>query len=261
MPKSNHRRYGYIRDYKDIRDSPFTAIKKKGISIPDKVNLWKQQSPVEDQGNLGSCVGQALVGALEFLLLEKAKKTHTLRKVRGVNYYDLSPLFTYYNARRREGTVKIDAGTQIRSAIKSLAEDGACREDMWPYIISKYADKPSVQAYTEAKAHKITSYYRLNGHDDMVTCLAEGFPFVYGITVYSSFESGNAAKTGIIEMPKRYESMVGGHAMLCTGYDKKTEMFDFKNSWDGWGANNTGYGKLPFNYMQALSNDSWTIRV
>lgn len=255
------RRYGYVRDYKDVRDSLFKSIRKSSVVIPDKVDLLKQQSPVLDQGNLGSCVAQALVSALGFLLLQKATAEHVLRQVKGEHYYELSPLFTYYCARKLDGSVKMDNGTQIRSGILSLANTGACREDLWPYIISKFARKPTKKCFTEAKAHKITSYYRLNGIDEMMECLAEGFPFVAGITVYDSFESGETSKTGIVQMPTINEKMLGGHALLFTGYDKNTRMFNFKNSWDGWGLNKAGYGLAPFEYMKDLASDAWVVKL
>ena len=51
----------------------------------------------------------------------------------------------------------------------------------------------------------------------MRTCLAEGFPFVFGFTVYESFESQEVARTGVVQMPQPNERSIGGHAELPLG--------------------------------------------
>lgn len=40
-----------------------------------------------------------------------------------------------------------------------------------------------------------------------------------GIAVYESFESQEVARTGEVPMPKPDEKMLGGHAILCCGYN------------------------------------------
>ena len=77
--------------------------------------------------------------------------------------------------------------------------------------------------------------------DDLKTCLSSGETFVFGISVYSSFMD---ATNGIIPMPGAHETLEGGHALLCVGYDDADQTFLFKNSWNTtWGIE--GYGKLP----------------
>ena len=41
------------------------------------------------------------------------------------------------------------------------------------------------------------------------SCLASGFPFVFGFSVYDSFMSDEVKKTGIMPMPKDDEDMSG----------------------------------------------------
>jgi C1A family cysteine protease len=78
----------------------------------------------------------------------------------------------------------------------------------------------------------------------MEGCLADGFPFVFGFTVYDSFESAEVARTGGLQMPKPIEGVVGGHAVLAVGYDDKTERFTVRNSWGAsWGKR--GYSPCP----------------
>ena len=92
-------------------------------------------------------------------------------------------------------------------------------------------------------------------------CLAEGFPVIFGFSVYESFESPRVAKTGEVEMPRASESFMGGHAVLAVGYDERSQRFIVRNSWGkGWGKR--GYFTMPYPYLlqSSLSRDFWTIR-
>jgi C1A family cysteine protease len=241
------RKYGWIPDRPDHRDLLYKIIKPK-LTLPQKVDLTLQCSPVENQGQLGSCTANALVGNLEFLELKE-----------NIPYLDLSRLFIYYNERLIEGTVKEDSGATLRDGIKSLVKAGYCSEKMWEYDIKKFAQKPSIRCYLEARHHRIKEYRSLLTQNDLLTCLAEGYPFVFGISIYESFESDKVAKTGIIPMPTLSERNLGGHAVMAVGYDRTKQVFIVRNSWGiGWG--NKGYFTLPFNYLEKLGSDYWTIR-
>ena len=93
-------------------------------------------------------------------------------------------------------------------------------------------------------------------------CLASGYPFVFGFTVYESFESPAVAKSGHAPMPKPKEKSVGGHAVMGVGYDDAKQWFLIRNSWGpGWGLK--GYFTLPYSYLtdSNLADDFWTIRL
>jgi C1A family cysteine protease len=243
-------RYGWLPDLPDQRDVLYTAIRAVPKKLPKKTDLRPQCSPVEDQGNLGSCTGNALVGALEYLEIKDNKK-----------FADLSRLFVYYNERVIEHTVKTDAGAMIRDGIKSLKKYGVCTEKKWPYVVSKFATKATKACYKEALDHQITAYQRIATLDQMRACLAEGFPFVFGFSVYDSFESQSVAKTGVVKMPKPGERLLGGHAVLAVGYDDEAKRFTVRNSWGtGWGQK--GYFTMPYDYLsdRNLADDFWTIQ-
>lgn len=225
-------------------------LHRRPARFPSSVDLRPICSRVEDQGSLGSCTGNALAGALEFL--ERKDAAHI---------GDLSRLFIYYNERVIEHTTNSDSGAMVRDGIKTLAKQGVCSEKAWPYRISKYKTKPGVACYKEASDHKITSYQRLSTIDDMLGCLAEGFPFVFGFTVYESFDSHAVAKSGVVSMPKPDERSIGGHAVVAVGYRGAHKRFIIRNSWGtGWGQK--GYFTMPYDYLadRNLSDDLWTIR-
>ena len=212
------------------------------------VDLREFCSPVENQGALGSCTANALAGNIEFL-----------DEKNGGGYQDASRLFIYYNERVLEHTPDTDSGAMLRDGIKTLHEQGVSSEAHWPYNIKRFSIKPSPGCYKEAKLHCIDSYHRITTLDEMLTCLTEGFPFVFGFAVYESFESQETARTGIGQMPQKDERMIGGHAVLAVGFNQKDKRFLVRNSWGtDWGMN--GYFTIPFEYLEALADDFWTIR-
>jgi C1A family cysteine protease len=243
-------RYGWVPDLPDQRDFLYSAVSPVTLEIPLHVDLRSTCSSVENQGNLGSCTANALAGALEFLEIKNS-----------VPFIDVSRLFIYYNERALEGSVESDSGAMIRDGIKTLRRQGVCTEKKWPYIIKKFAVKPKPVCYKEALNYQITSYHRILTLDEMRICLAEGFPFVFGFTVYESFESQEVTKTGLVQMPQPNERSIGGHAVLAIGYDETQKRFIVRNSWGtGWGQK--GYFTIPYDYLanRNLSDDFWTIR-
>jgi len=95
----------------------------------------------------------------------------------------------------------------------------------------------------------------------MRQCLAGGIPFLIGISVYESFESDAVAKTGVVPLPEKDETLLGGHAVVCCGYDTAERTFRCRNSWGtDWGV--TGYFTLPFEYLldPNLSDDFWVVQ-
>ncbi len=242
--------YGWVPDRPDYRDRLYSAIAAPPKKLPAKVDLRDGCSKVENQGQLGSCTANALAGNLEFLE-KKAGKRAT----------NLSRLFIYYNERAMEGTINEDAGAAIRDGVKSLVHLGVCSESKWPYKIAQFASKPSPACYKQATSHEVTSYQRVIGLRQMKQCLAEGFPFVFGFSVYEGFESDAVAKTGKLDLPKPKEKQLGGHAVCAVGYDDSASRLLVRNSWGtDWGMK--GYFTMPYDYASNsnLADDFWTIR-
>jgi C1A family cysteine protease len=245
------RKFGTIPDKPDDRDYIYKAVlAPTQIKLPSSVNLTSKCPAVYDQGDLGSCTGQAIAGAVAF--------AH--RKVESTDL-DPSRLFIYYNERELEGTVSEDAGASIRDGIKVCNQFGVCPEALWPYIISKFAIKPPPNCYTAALKDKVVKYERLmQSSTAFRSCLATGFPFVFGILVYPSFMTAKVATTGVVPMPKADEECLGGHAVMCVGYNDMTRRFIVRNSWGtSWG--NRGYFTIPYNYVfsSSLAFDFWKI--
>ncbi len=231
----------------------FAAPSATMAALPPKADLRPQCPAVYDQGQLGSCTGNSIAGAVQF---ERMKQKLT------PNFIP-SRLFIYYNERVIEGTVDSDSGAQIRDGIKVVATEGVPPETDWPYDIAKFAQKPPPAAYTDALQDRAVQYQRLvQNLGQMKGCLASGYPFVFGFTVYESFESQTVAQTGVVPMPASGETVVGGHAVAAVGYDDSQQRFIVRNSWgETWGMQ--GYFTIPYAYLldSHLASDFWTIRL
>jgi len=247
------KRFGWLPDLPDARDYIYAAPLAMLRKLPAKVDLSGNCPPVYDQGDLGSCTGNAIAAAIEFAEM-KQRLAHVTTPSR---------LFIYYNERVIEHTVATDSGAMIRDGIKSVNKQGACRETTWPYKVTSFAKKPSAGAYQEGRKYLVSSYQRVTRNlTQMKGCLASGFPFVFGFTVYTSFMSAAVAKTGKLSLPRAGEKVEGGHAVLAVGYDDAQHRFSVRNSWGpSWGLK--GYFTMPYAYLldDNLADDFWTVRV
>jgi C1A family cysteine protease len=234
----NIQRYGWVPDLPDQRDHMYAAPPEFLVALPTKEDRRLGCPPVYDQGQLGSCTGNAIAGAIEFEQMKQKVKS-----------FVPSRLFIYYNERVIEHTVDSDNGAQIRDGMKVVAKQGAPPETDWPYDISKFAEKPPVLAFTDAAKNRVLSYQRVNRRlNQFKGCLASGYPFVFGFTVYGSFESAQVARTGHVPMPQPAEKVEGGHAVLAVGYDDQEPWF-IRAHLLGLGLGNAGL----FHYALSIS--------
>ncbi len=243
--------YGWMPDVPDHRDLVYAAARI--TTLPPSVDLRPGCPPVYDQGQLGSCTANAIAAAIQFEQIRQKEPKP----------FAPSRLFIYYNERVMEHTVGQDAGAQIRDGMKSVNHIGACPETDWPYVITKFAQKPPTRAFKDARLGKALSYQRVvQTLDQMKGCLASGLPIVLGISVYESFESQQVARSGIVPMPPISEKLLGGHAILAVGYNDAEQRFVMRNSWGtSWGMQ--GYFTIPYAYLtdSNLCDDLWMIQM
>jgi Papain family cysteine protease len=268
---------GWIPDFTDFRDSLYNDFFKTIGKIKFPVRGWFQKTtvypslidlrmgtfggqfpPVLNQGILNDCVENAWGSALYYV---DSKETQ--------NPVMFSRLFHFWNTRQTSlfANTSTNSGTSIRASVKAIAKVGICREDLWPYDVTQYAVKPPDAAYANAVPREGISYARLVTLDDMLHCLASGYPIVFGTSIYNEFmalQNAGCANldAAIVPLPsKTTATWEGCHSMCIVGYDLIRRLFLVRNSW-GTNFGFNGDCWFPFDYLlnPLLSDDFWTIR-
>jgi hypothetical protein len=229
---------GCIREARSASD--YTAVPNVS-SLPPRVDLRPACSPVEDQGQVGSCTANAVVGAFEF------------RRWKAGRQEDLSRLFVYYNARRMRGWENEDSGALISLAMAALLGHGVPPESAWPYDPAKVNVAPDDHAYTLAEAITEIEYARVDGVENVKGALAREHPVVFAISLPMRCYD-EAGRDGVFPVPTEQEiaaefTQHGTHAMLLVGYDTDENFFHVRNSWGtDWG--DQGYARLSIDTFQ-----------
>lgn len=197
--------------------------------------------PVKSQGQQGSCDGNS----------EASMGERLYRFAKGVAPV-FSAAYSYAKIRIFEGTFPQDDGGQIITG--QIISDGNpegegtgyCLESVMPYNDQDYSTVPSDEAVESAKSYPGGAYHNIgNSIGNIKLCVASGYSFKIGIAVYQSFESDEAASSGLIPFPSSDENLLGYHALhtgmicddtiQCPGSPNKGAVM-FQNSWDvTWG--------------------------
>lgn len=279
---------GWLPDYPDVRDytpehdevparlrllgekeSVKALLTKAGVlqagkaRIPTRVDLRPWCSPVEDQGELGSCTAHAAVGIVEYFE----------RKAFG-KHLDASRLFLYKVTRNLLHWTQ-DTGAFLRTTMGALVLFGLPPEEHWPYVPNDFDKEPPAFCYAFAQNYQAIRYVRLDppGTTEeallsrIKSHLTRGLPAMFGFTVYQSIDQ--AQTTGKIPFPTRGERILGGHAVAAVGYDDDLTIENtsgeapstqgallVRNSWGtAWG--DEGYGFLPYDYVLKGQAVNW----
>jgi len=252
---------GWLPDIPDFRD--YTAesedVRKmfrkplKATGSPPAADLREHCSPIEDQGSIGSCTAQAVVGLVEYFQ----------RRTKG-EYLDASRRFLYKVTRKLYG-FEGDTGAYIRGTMRALGIFGVCPEEYWRYSTQKYDEEPPAFCYAFAQAYQAVKYYRVWDSNpekllgQLKATLASGLPFAFGFSVYSSIWDETVQRSGDIPAPQPGDRLEGGHAVMAVGYDDAKSRFLIRNSWGTeWGQQ--GYGSLPYEYVEkGIADDFWVL--
>lgn len=248
---STPRRYGCRRDTRDPRDHEFKLKAVRATPLPPAMDHRRYMPPVQTQGDLGSCVANALTSALRWHV-----------NLSGGPDTALSRLQAYYFTREIEHTVDSDAGCEIRNAVKAVKKYGVANESLWPYDESKYKVRPPKAVLDKSWMWSALTYERVTVNVRSIKealCLG---PVIFGVTLFSSFEGEDVERTGVVPMPDvETEGMVGGHAMLLVGYGQRRGYYTVANSWGPeWG--DEGYCYMPEKYVAStdFGGDYWMVQ-
>ena len=228
---------------------PAPELKAEDTTLPPKMDLRPWCPPVEDQGPIGACAANAVVGALEYL-----------QRREDMSHVDLSRLFVYYNARHLGDCADVDSGTCLSHVLASVLAHGACEERIWPNSPDKVTTKPSDECYRNAMRHQALEFAMTPLGNPAMLALARGLPVVFTTFMPREYydaaaETGRAHFAGMSEGPDDV-----GHCMLLVGYDLGEECWIARNSWgENWGEG--GDFRIPFSTLKsyALPEHFWVI--
>lgn len=253
---------------------------KAASALPSKVDLRPQDTPIENQGSLGSCTSFGWAGACKFYFKNHATPSPAPTKPSFWQAFldalfgrkptpaptpktdpfatdSISHLFIYWNERNMEGTTGSDAGAAVVDGGKVVSELGCPHESTWQYDINRFAVKPPQAAFDDAAKFKVPTPSSVDNStiDETKNALANGHPVVFGFSVASSFE--NIGNDGVYTPRGRY---VGGHCVCAVGYSDDMQAFICRNSWStDWGQN--GYFYMPYSTYTdtSVTSDCWCI--
>jgi C1A family cysteine protease len=232
--------------------------------LPSIIDHRPSQSPVKDQGNVrGTCVAHASMGLLEAF-------AHIPD--------DLSEQYTHFKFMVFSNLPQnVNSGIKTTDAAPFLARaDGhTCLESEWPYIpdqvtinnmVANGTYAPPQAAINDQRfgigAYKIIEDKGLTGESIKNTryleaLLYQGYNIVFGC--YASWDDKD--NNGILDplLDSNGNPIVGaGHAMLIVGYNRDSQYFIVKNSWNStWGHN--GYAYLSYNFIRACAKYGFTV--
>lgn len=191
--------------------------------------------PVFDQGESNMCVACSL--SITRWLTEAEQSD---------NKEKFSPTFIYFN---RDGSDVLAEGMVPREALKHLRVDGVCFEKTLSgvYYFDDYYDQFIIEKEkytTEAKPYRISSYYKINGINEIKNAIKELGCVSIMVPVYLSLY--NTLSSGTVRYnPKTDKTSYGNHQMTLYGWNDKG--FIGVNSWGtSWG--NNGHFVLPYEY-------------
>lgn len=261
-----------MRDYTEYKKEIMEFNKKLGLKpgkmkLPASVDLRKWCSPIENQGNIGSCTAHAAAGIIEYYEKRAFDK-----------HLEASRLFLYKTTRNLM-QVTGDEGAWLRCTMGALVLCGVPQEKYWPYNVSNYDVEPDSFVYSIADDYRALKYFSHDPAgakfpypavlDSIKKYLEAGVPSMFGFWGFPSFECSDAK--GHIPYPTENEKAEWGHAIVAVGYDDAKKIWNtnnnkittgallIRNSWGKeWG--DKGYGWLPYDYvLNGLAMDFWSL--
>jgi len=234
-----------------------------GVTPAPKVDLSNLVTTVLNQFSLGSCTCNSWAQVVHAAMVSAGLDPST-------PYF--SRLFAYFCARLEDGNQAQDTGSQNCTVADALCRMGFPPESAWPYDVSKFAQKPPMEAVWAAADQRgkvDTNYHRIDTMEGspllvvMKQNLTAGFMFNFGGPVTNAFCRGEIGTTPDNPVVPPIRDIAGGHSMVVVGYDDTLPWPVFKvlNSW-GLDYGDGGYCYFDPSYFAAgTGQDMWTCRI
>jgi hypothetical protein len=212
------------------------------VPVQDAVDLRKYCTPVGDQGQTSRCAAFAWTHAAE--LVTNMKEGNAPR---------LSPSFTMLEFQRMQGDVQDyayahsggDGTINGTDPGRVLAEEGTCRQELWPDDSEKPATSER-DLIADAERHRLDATPHPIALEDVRTVLSAGCPVQVSMNTGPAFS--NVGRDGVFNAAEPPSGRHGRHAMLIVGYTGN--FYILKNSWgENWG--DKGYSYVPKSVLAA----------
>lgn len=224
----------------DDRDFHQEDVMKATLILPEE--YLAPQTPILNQGTVGSCVAHALATCLA-----QGQKA----------IFETSDNFSrgFIYANRGEKDWK-GPGMVSREALKQLNKCGDVLYKDFPYnkeypgITAKFdGDENLKTLLRKAAPYAILNYFRCYTPEEIKTTIVNYGAVFIAVDIYDGFGRN-------VELPKQGEKSHGGHAMTIVGWTKDNKWI-VQNSWGKlWGDRGKCY--MPFDYP---IKESWGITI
>ena len=219
--------------------------------IPRQYNIYKEYPyffpPIIDQQNINCCVPICISTIYYYLTF----KQNNIIKMRISSLY-LYYLVKIYNKVNIDGSndsldSNEDSGATIIETLKILKKNGCCPEFLYTYTKNNFNSIPNEKLLNFENKCKLNNFNKISRFD-IKQNLINNNPVICGIKVFNSFHSTKTIETGIIDLPQKFDYLLGGHSIIIVGYNDCIESYIFINSWgSSWGDN--GFGIIPYSYI------------
>jgi len=223
---------GYCKIPDNLEELPKLSLPNHRFMAPRTVDLRDYCTPPSNQGNAPHCAGHAAAAFAENILWRKN------------DYYeDIDPDMIYYAAKRIDGMGGgLEDGTTLTAVLQVLIDKG-------------YFEKGRCEVQTITRGSDFLENVKFAIHK--MGCM------LVGLNISDEFYSVNAGKTSVVKVGR---PKVGGHAMLCCGYnaDGVIVLNSWGEEWGGFGFALVGWTAFAeqFLYGAVISNclDGMSVR-
>jgi hypothetical protein len=184
---------------------------------------WQRRAPILDQGNLGSCTGNALTGVLGTDSKGRTAQTSVTVKA------DSKGVF-------KAGTYPLDETFAVKAYSLNTLLDGFAGN----YPPTDTGSDGLSAAKTGKALGLLTGYTHGFSVAALKTALQSG-PVLWGtVWLNSMFDTDS---DGFIKVDKN-SGNAGGHELVISGYDVADDVYEVQNSWGtSWGIDGYAYVK------------------